>query len=214
MANSVVELKRVPKETGWPQLKDCAGCITIPEPPAATPISFAFEKRIAGAGLREYQSFGTCQFPQGSTITENVYPRASDYTEAALLGRVSQFYVVTAPQAPAGGGPCPAPYIYSTNNFAAASVSSGGPLYVTHVQPTPLPWINSDHVYEVKFLKEFMTFMLSQGNVACDDFNTFFWSNDRLKHLYAYMPGFDPNTNLNYPDFAAMDQQINGRKGK
>jgi len=212
LANSVLELKRVPKETGWPQLKDVAGRIRIPEPPAPTP--FALEKRLATTNLREYVEFGACQFPPGSTLTENVYPRVADFATPDLQGRVSQYYVVTSPQAPAGGGQCPAPYIYSTDNVAAASANAGGPAYSTVTQRGKDPWVNSDHVYEVKFLKEFMTYMLSQGNVACNDFNNFFWSNDRLKNLYTYMPGFNPGTNLDYPDFAAMDQFINGRKGK
>lgn len=163
---------------------------------------------------RKITGFGACKLELWGipvTITEKNYPKAKDYNKPQYQGKVSQYYVVTQ-KGPPANGLCPAPYVYKTNDLAAASTTAGGLAYadVQPNHPKTDPFVSSDHVYEVSLLKDFFTYMLvtSKNKPSCNDFNSFFLADHHLENIYKYMPG------NNYPDMAALDALVNSAKGQ
>ncbi|KAH9207210.1 hypothetical protein DL95DRAFT_468865 [Leptodontidium sp. 2 PMI_412] len=80
------------------------------------------------------------------------------------------------------------------------------------------PLVNVDHVWEMKFLNDFLGSQLSSSSFDCDDLNAVFMANDqarptsatpqpRLQTIFDQLPGNQ------FPDFAGMLASTNNIKG-
>ncbi|MCJ1449500.1 MAG: hypothetical protein MMC23_010020 [Stictis urceolatum] len=151
-----------------------------------------------------------------ATVTIPAYPGANDLEGHNPAGAV--WWYVPTTSASAGG--CPTLTMTQFPDAAALTAApvmtgtggSGGTYKLGGIQ-TPL--VNVDHVYELKFFKNFVDSLVDGGQITCTDFNDFFMAEDlsigngvpRFQALYNAVPGNDN------PDFCGMDSRINAVKG-
>lgn len=156
-----------------------------------------------------YPKFGGC--PLVPTVTAPLHPKVSEFGQTQYQGRISTYFVVTSPTPYRGKNKqytCNAPFVTKTADIAGFRASEGGNLYAT-ASPgaTNIPWVNSDHVYELSNIKNFFASLLPNNDGLCRDFNS--WVNGR-GHLQRVLNNLPGRSN---PDFAALDQDVNKAKG-
>lgn len=202
-ADTFVEAARGPLETGTTLTTKVAQTSIAP---TAVPFDHsALQKRVMPDNRRANR-LGNCVLRTAMTFQS--YPLVSDYSTFPAAS--SYFPISRDGVDAAAGGTCTAAIIYSTDNLVSlpplptctsqsfqlrffhqvgASASSGGPSYATQFrnrnEPTPTPWVNSDHVFELSLLGSFFGYALNlPGAPSCADFNTYFVDNGLLQQIY------------------------------
>ncbi|KAJ8607648.1 hypothetical protein MRB53_040167 [Persea americana] len=176
------------------------------EAPATTPdpLHPLFERTMKEG--RQSAAFGKCKLPAGKAVTFSDYPAVAEYS-LPQYKEASSYFVVSRRSINADGS-CVAGTIYSTSTLAGVSAAQGGATYAMSASGKGVPYVNSDHVYELRILGDFFSYALEQSDApTCDDFNTAYVNDGKLQSL------FDLTPNVNHPNFAAIDQHVNLKKG-
>ncbi|MCJ1332272.1 hypothetical protein MMC10_008964 [Thelotrema lepadinum] len=179
----------------------------------------ALENVLVKRAGKDISALDTCtlSFVNGpntaaTSITIPDYPPGSSLEAHVPSGAVFWFVPTTT----AAVGACPTLTITQYPNIGAltaAPVLAGQPVYQFGRKP---PAVNVDHVWELKFMKNFFTRLLQTGEISCADLNSFFMAANplagsnvpRLQTLWNQVPQND------FPDFAGMDLTINAVKGQ
>lgn len=143
------------------------------------------------------------------------YPKVWEYNVPPYVGTVSQWFLVTTSSPQMGINnivTCKAPSVYSTDNIIGVSATSGGNNYVTGrvLNNLPTPFVNSDHVWELSNMKNFLGNIIDSSPNPVQFCNTFqnWLVGPHLNNILSYLPS------KAYPDVAALDALVNSNKGK
>ncbi|KAI9691595.1 MAG: hypothetical protein M1822_007666 [Bathelium mastoideum] len=171
--------------------------------------------------IKSISVLGTCTLAKPGTPAATTYITIPTYPAASSLEQYSGAVWWYVPSTAAVRGSYPT---VTVKKFSDKSVLTATPVMTAVSQsasaPAPYnlggrktPLVNVDHVYELKFLKEFFAEML-KSQLSCADLNSFFMATDtangrepRLQTLWNQLPSSQN------PDFAGMDSVLNNYKG-
>ena len=169
----------------------------------------------------------------GTYVKPPPTPSVAKLNDDAARATAQKYYVPTWTAAPNG---CPAVSVTKIEDKNALTKyrpdqDQSGPPYAMHGKGKPgkgepgkevIPYVNTDHVFEVKFLRQFFNHIVDQGISAnafsCNTFNDFFWETprqnsfnsmerSRLEFIWHLLPSNE------FPDVAGVDSALNKNKG-
>ncbi|KAL9080762.1 MAG: hypothetical protein Q9157_000549 [Trypethelium eluteriae] len=157
--------------------------------------------------------------PQSASVTIGNQPIVTDLEK--FNGPV---YWYVPSMASAGQGQCETATVRHYPDAAALTahpVIPGHPSYHLGEDNTnpKRPFVNVDHVYEVKYLGDFFDLMVDSNSFTCAQFNAFFMATDSLnqrgdKSFARLQTLWDQIPSVRDPKFAGTDSVLNMFKGK
>lgn len=201
LSNNAIELGRAARQTSAPSARALTGRISVRE---------INEELHWLAKPRQYNYFGSCVMARPVKVPD--HPKVFEYPLPSYSGKVSQWFLMTSPSPQRGPNKkviCRAPTVYSTNNIVGATVTTKGIAYATSSMSAPTPFVNSEHVWELSNIRNFIgSFIDSNPNPVsfCNAFKNWMVGT-HLNNVFSYLPS------KAYPDFAALDSGVNNYKG-